>query len=138
MLVLSRNLGEKIFIGDNICVTVVGIDRGKIRLGIEAPQEVRVDRQEIRERIASVASDVAETLMRCPDCRFPGMHCDRCNERGYVPLEMVQWIEGGKMLRARRIHHAPPQTLQEAADAMRISVDEYVRMERGCVKPTLS
>ena len=39
MLVLSRKLGEKIFIGDNICITVVDIDRGKIRLGIEAPAE---------------------------------------------------------------------------------------------------
>ena len=40
MLVLSRKLGEKIFIGDNICITVVDIDRGKIRLGIEAPRDV--------------------------------------------------------------------------------------------------
>ena len=39
MLVLSRKLGEKIFIGDNICITVVDIDRGKIRLGIEAPRD---------------------------------------------------------------------------------------------------
>jgi len=38
MLVLSRKLGEKIFIGDNICITVVDIDRGKIRLGIEGQQ----------------------------------------------------------------------------------------------------
>ena len=35
MLVLSRKLGEKICIGENICITVVDIDRGKIRLGIE-------------------------------------------------------------------------------------------------------
>ena len=35
MLVLSRKLGEKIYIGENICITVVDIDRGKIRLGIE-------------------------------------------------------------------------------------------------------
>jgi carbon storage regulator len=47
MLVLSRKLGEKICIGDNICITVVNIDRGKIRLGIEAPREVPVFRQEL-------------------------------------------------------------------------------------------
>ena len=47
MLVLSRKLGEKIFIGDNICITVVDIDRGKIRLGIEAPRTVPVFRQEL-------------------------------------------------------------------------------------------
>ena len=47
MLVLSRKLGEKIFIGDNICITVVDIDRGKIRLGIEAPRDVPIYRQEL-------------------------------------------------------------------------------------------
>ena len=47
MLVLSRKLGEKIYIGDNICITVVDIDRGKVRLGIEAPRSVPVYRQEL-------------------------------------------------------------------------------------------
>jgi carbon storage regulator len=47
MLVLSRKLGEKIYIGDNICITVVDIDRGKIRLGIEAPREIEIFRQEL-------------------------------------------------------------------------------------------
>lgn len=47
MLVLSRRLGEKIFIGENICITVVDIDRGKIRLGIEAPRETPIYRQEL-------------------------------------------------------------------------------------------
>ncbi len=47
MLVLSRKLGEKIHIGDNICITIVDIDRGKIRLGIEAPRDVPIFRQEL-------------------------------------------------------------------------------------------
>jgi carbon storage regulator len=47
MLVLSRRLGEKIYIGENICITVVDIDRGKIRLGIEAPRDVPIYREEI-------------------------------------------------------------------------------------------
>lgn len=47
MLVLSRKLGEKIFIGENICITVVDIDRGKIRLGIEAPRDVKIFREEL-------------------------------------------------------------------------------------------
>jgi carbon storage regulator len=47
MLVLSRKLGEKIFIGENICITVVDIDRGKIRIGIEAPRDVPIYRQEL-------------------------------------------------------------------------------------------
>ena len=47
MLVLSRKLGEKIVIGENITVTIVKIDRNQIRIGIEAPQDVPVYREEI-------------------------------------------------------------------------------------------
>ena len=47
MLVLSRRLGETIHIGDDITVTVVYIDRGKVRLGIKAPRSVPVDREEV-------------------------------------------------------------------------------------------
>jgi carbon storage regulator len=50
MLVLSRKLGEKIYISDNICITIVDIDRGKIRLGIEAPRDVPIFRQELLEK----------------------------------------------------------------------------------------
>jgi carbon storage regulator len=47
MLVLSRKLGEKIYVGENIRITVVDIDGGKIRLGIEAPRDVPIYRQEL-------------------------------------------------------------------------------------------
>ena len=47
MLVLSRKLGERIYIGDGVVVTVVDIDRGKIRLGIEAPRDVAIYREEV-------------------------------------------------------------------------------------------
>ncbi len=59
MLVLSRKLGEKIVIGDNIVVTVVKIDRNQIRIGIEAPQDVAVYREEIAPGRASGQSSVA-------------------------------------------------------------------------------
>ena len=59
MLVLSRKLGEKICIGENICITVVDIDRGKIRLGIEAPRDVPVFRQELLPLKATAASTAA-------------------------------------------------------------------------------
>lgn len=48
MLVLSRKLGEKIHIGPDITVTVVDIDRGKIRLGIDAPRDVQIYRPEYK------------------------------------------------------------------------------------------
>jgi carbon storage regulator len=50
MLVLSRKLGEKIQISENITITVLEIDRGKIRLGIDAPRSVSVLRQELANR----------------------------------------------------------------------------------------
>ncbi len=61
MLVLSRKLGEKIVIGDNIVITVVKIDRNQIRIGIEAPHHVPVYREEILP--AHVFEDAAEPAM---------------------------------------------------------------------------
>ncbi len=61
MLVLSRKLGEKIVIGDNIVLTVVKIDRNQIRLGIEAPHEVPVYREEIAPNRVNKA--VAEEIV---------------------------------------------------------------------------
>jgi carbon storage regulator len=47
MLVLTRRLGEKIRIGENILITVIDVDRGKVRLGLEAPPNVSIFRQEL-------------------------------------------------------------------------------------------
>ena len=51
MLVLSRKKGERLVIRDNIVVTVVDLGGGKVRLGIEAPREVPVHRQELLDKI---------------------------------------------------------------------------------------
>lgn len=51
MLILTRRIGETIMIGDHITVTVLGVNGNQVRLGIEAPKTVRVDREEVRERI---------------------------------------------------------------------------------------
>jgi carbon storage regulator len=50
MLVLTRHCGEQIVIAEDIIVTVVAIEGNKIRLGIEAPKSVRVDRKEVHDR----------------------------------------------------------------------------------------
>jgi carbon storage regulator len=47
MLVLTRKLMEKLYIGDDICVTVVRLEGGQVRLGIEAPRDVPVVRAEL-------------------------------------------------------------------------------------------
>jgi carbon storage regulator len=56
MLVLTRSVGEKIVIDGNIQVTVVAVNGNKVRVGIEAPAYVRVDRQEVHQRRAEFAS----------------------------------------------------------------------------------
>lgn len=48
MLVLTRKLMEKLYIGDQICVTVVRLESGQVRLGIEAPRAISVVRAELR------------------------------------------------------------------------------------------
>lgn len=51
MLVLSRHRDESIMIGDNIVITIVDIRGDKVRLGIEAPSDIPVHRQEVYEAI---------------------------------------------------------------------------------------
>jgi len=51
MLVLSRNVGEALIIGDNIRVTVLKISGDQVRLGIAAPENISVHREEVYRRI---------------------------------------------------------------------------------------
>ena len=51
MLILTRKLGEKITIGDDITITLVEIKGTQVKLGIEAPKHVEIHRQEVYERI---------------------------------------------------------------------------------------
>lgn len=53
MLILTRRLGEKIVIGGNITITILGVRGNQVRVGIEAPRDVPVHREEIQDRINS-------------------------------------------------------------------------------------
>jgi carbon storage regulator len=63
MLVLSRKLGEKIVIGDNIVVTVVKIDRNQIRIGIEAPSDIPVYREEIVPQRVALKAERSDSVV---------------------------------------------------------------------------
>lgn len=72
MLVLSRKQNEQIVIGDNIVVKVVDIRGGRIRLGIDAPPEVSIRREELAvqvaraEQVASVPTPSLPSLLDFP------------------------------------------------------------------------
>jgi carbon storage regulator len=51
MLILTRRIGECLKIGDNVDITVLGIKGGQVRIGVKAPKEVAVHREEIYNRI---------------------------------------------------------------------------------------
>ncbi|VVM60327.1 Carbon storage regulator [Pseudomonas fluorescens] len=61
MLVLSRNAGEKISIGDTISVRVVAVSGNNVRFGIDAPEDVNVHRAEVYERIRAKKAKVKKT-----------------------------------------------------------------------------
>ena len=51
MLILTRRISESVIIGDDVKITVLGVKGSQVRLGIDAPKEVSVHREEIYERI---------------------------------------------------------------------------------------
>ncbi|MYL70009.1 carbon storage regulator CsrA [Halobacillus litoralis] len=69
MLVLNRKEGETVRVGDDITITVVGVEGGQVKLGIEAPKNVGIHRQEVyvaiekeNEEAANVSGDLLNLL----------------------------------------------------------------------------
>ena len=58
MLILTRRVGESLIIGDDIKITVLGIKSHQVRIGIEAPKDVTVHREEIYQRIQDEKNDI--------------------------------------------------------------------------------
>lgn len=63
MLVLTRKLMERLYIGNDVCVTVVRLEGGQVRLGIEAPRDVSVVRAElVPDRAAATSGEPFKPL----------------------------------------------------------------------------
>ena len=60
MLILTRRVGESLMIGDDVTITVLGVKGNQVRIGVDAPKEVAVHREEILDRIENAAAVVAD------------------------------------------------------------------------------
>lgn len=63
VLVLSRKVGERILIGDKILVTVVKIGHGGVRIGVDAPAELAVVREELAQELNRAENEQAESML---------------------------------------------------------------------------
>lgn len=61
MLILTRRVGETLMVGDEVTVTVLGVKGNQVRLGVNAPRDVAVHREEIYERIKREQGGEGET-----------------------------------------------------------------------------
>ena len=67
MLILTRRVGERLMIGDDIAVTVLGVKGNQVRIGVNAPRDVAVHREEIYERIKRERAEQASQAGADPD-----------------------------------------------------------------------
>jgi carbon storage regulator len=77
MLVLSRKISEKIVISTDIVVTVLNVDGDQVKLGIDAPRDISVHRQEVFDDIMRSNKDAVARLVQKDDLFLSVVRCNR-------------------------------------------------------------
>jgi carbon storage regulator len=76
MLILTRRVGETVMIGNDVTVTILGVKGNQVRVGVNAPRDVAVHREEIFERIKREEQDVGDGSPVRPAARSNGNGAD--------------------------------------------------------------
>ena len=113
MLVLTRKVQERIHVGDNITITVVRLQGNSVRLGIEAPKQVRVVRGEVAARDAQAVVAMVPESSGCD-------HADagEASDEADVPASLSRQGAAGRPLFPLRTHLAPTSPCAVPAHAV--------------------
>jgi len=64
MLILTRRISEKLIIGENVTITILGVRGNHVRIGIDAPRDVKVNREEVYQRVLKERKELSREPKR--------------------------------------------------------------------------